>query len=64
MNLLLSYPAREGIDNETIDRIVGSTNNFISERWAEKPGQSTTRKVSDQPVGALVDRWLSATLDT
>lgn len=43
-----------GLSNHAIQRIVLSTNDYISEHWAEKSGKPPNRKVSGRPEGARV----------
>jgi hypothetical protein len=51
---MFGRPTPCGTDNEAIDRIVDSTNDYINERWAFDRGQPPARKVGGRPEGARV----------
>jgi hypothetical protein len=51
---MFGIPSICGKYNDTIDRIVTSTNEYINERWKFERGQPPARKVGGRPQGARV----------
>jgi hypothetical protein len=51
---MFGIPSICGKYNDTIDRIVTSTNEYSNERWKFERGQPPARKVGGRPQGARV----------
>jgi hypothetical protein len=52
--MMFSTPSTDGIYIDAIDRIVDSTNDYITENWPIERGQPPARKVGGRPEGARV----------
>ena len=52
--MMFSTPSTDGIYIDAIERIVDSTNDYITENWPIERGQPPARKVGGRPEGARV----------